>query len=221
MKKKFIVIVAIIVIIVFITSFLLMNRINPIENTKKSTQITTEHYSSINNEQSLTEYVSDLDSSENTFFEKYNSIFDSTGTNVIKELNENCIDEYYSGKLEKAKSPDEEIKILNSWNESYKAEITRASKVLNNLISKTKNNGEITNSEMINYIEEYSSAAEKYALSSAELAYNFEEYTLGHGTGHKYDYIINELSINRKTALTLIECIYVLGEDYDWAEITN
>jgi hypothetical protein len=131
MKKKFIVSAVIIVIIVFITSFLLMNRINPIENTKKSTQITTEHYSGINNEQSFTEYVSDLDSSEDTFFEKYNSIFDSTGTNVIKELNENCIDEYYSGKLEKAKSPDEEIEILNSWNESYKAEITRASKVLN------------------------------------------------------------------------------------------
>lgn len=168
--------------------------------------------------------VVDLDSTvkadmENEYpFELYSEFLVNSSDEIVNKLNNNPVDKKFLEKYLACNSLDEEQVVLSEWNIAYEKEFKNAKAFFENCLNKKSTDLKASAKKLLKTTEEYSTYSSAYAEIVAQLSYEFEEFNLGKGTNHTYNLLINSLEINRINTLHLIECIYMLDENYTWIE---
>ncbi|MGN0533781.1 MAG: hypothetical protein ACI4IK_05405 [Eubacterium sp.] len=151
-------------------------------------------------------------------FALYEGFLSNSSQAVVNELNSNPIDEAYYKEYTRCKSEIEEQKVLADWSKAYESELKNARAVFEKAVSQKNTESNVSADEVLKAVDDYIESCSDYSESTAALAYSFEEFNLGTGTGHVYDLLLNSLELNRMNTLRLIECINMLGVDYTWVE---
>lgn len=154
-------------------------------------------------------------------FALYNTFLINASGEIVDKLNNNPIDKMYYEKFVNCSTPGEEQDVLADWDKAYENELNNAKKVLEISLNKKSKDNDMSPEDVLSVIEDYVSICSAYNDTTSQLAYSFEEFNLGYGTNHIYDLLLNSLDINRMNTLHLVECIYMLGEDYIWLEQAN
>lgn len=152
-------------------------------------------------------------------FELYNSFLMNSSESIVNELNNNPIDNKYQVQYTKANSLGEEKEILANWSDAYEKEFANAKKVFENSVKDKGNDyldSDVLSEDLILKLNEYYNDCFDYVDSTANFSYDFEEYILGNGSNHSYDLLLNSLKLNRINTLRIIECIYLMNENYIW-----
>lgn len=187
---------------------------------KASTGKLDDSVSEISSSSYATEHVSvsaDLNDEPDYPFVLYETFLTSSSSSVIDKLNNNPIDKKYYEEYSTAENPQIEQDILLEWNNAYADELKSAKAELEKILqSKTSVGDSISNNDVLNALDEYYTNCLSNADCVGQLAYSFEEFHLGHGTGHIYDVLLNTLEANRTNTLRIVECIYLSGNDYQW-----
>jgi hypothetical protein len=148
----------------------------------------------------------------NDYCKYFNGITNIESKEIYNQLNDNKIDKYYISEIEKDSSPDNEIQMISDWINAYNKEYTNA---YNCLTEQVKNSDDENAEKLLEYLNKYNDCNE-YPQIVSSLTYYSENLSLGNGTGHSYDGLINELNYERERTLTIIEMLYLLNVDYTW-----
>ena len=154
-------------------------------------------------------------------FSPYKSFLVNSSGKIVDSLNDNPIDEIYEKKYADCNSPEEEQNVLSAWNSAYENELKNAIKVFENSVKTKSKNNDSSFEDILKAEKDYIDICSEFTDSTAQFAYNFEEFNLGQGTNHTYDLLYNDLELNRTNTLRLIECIYMLDESYAWLKQSN
>lgn len=212
MKKRNLIFVVLIITIIAIAAGFLIGRATVNNIDKNAVIVPSTDVSTSLEENNIT---------ENDYpFELYSSFLENSSSDIINNLNNNPIDKKYYKKYINAKSLAEEQDILSDWDKAYEKEFENAKSKFEELVKEYSDDEHIiTSDELINSMRSYVNECHDYTDSTAKLAYDFEEFWLGHGTNHVYDLLLNSLELNRRNTLRLIECVYFLDpdNDYNWS----